>query len=84
MEKKSVTKKIVKLRPDGSCMTTYTDAVFRSVADITDDMAQERSFHSGMVSGLQSIEEASDAYVLSVLQIDGTLTMITYIDNEEK
>lgn len=78
MEKKSVTKKIVKLSPDGSCVTTYTDAMFRSVQDVTDDMADERRFYSSTVNGVQSIEEAADNYVLSILQTNGTITMISY------
>lgn len=81
MEKKSVTKKVVKLNPDGSCITTFTDVKFRTVLDIAADLDEERQFYWGNSRNIQSIEEADDASVLSVLYRDGTIKMITYIIN---
>lgn len=78
MEKKSVTKKVVKLSPDGSCITTYTDAKFRSHDDITAAMAEDRRSYTAYMDRLQSIEEASGEYVLSILQANGTITMVSY------
>lgn len=80
MEKKSVTKRITTIRPDGSVRTGFMSAMFMDTEEIRRDIDTEEIRYSSY-PGVQSIEMSSSAWVLAVTYHDGTVTVITYSDN---
>lgn len=80
MEKNSVTKRKLTIRPDGSTQTTYLSARFMDNENIRHDIDSERAAYAAQ-SGVQAVEEAHSAYVLTVTYASGTVQVITYSDN---
>lgn len=80
MTKRSVTKRKLTVRPDGSSQTTYMSASFWDDENIRYDIDTERVIFAAH-PGVQAIEEAEAEYVLTVLYASGTVRVITYSDN---
>lgn len=80
MEKNSVTKRKLTIRPDGSVQVTYLSATFMDNDNIRHDIDNERKMYAAL-PGVQSVEEADAEYVLTVVYASGTVRVITYSDN---
>ena len=80
MEKRSVTKRKLTIRSDGSAQTTYLSATFWDAEDIRRDIDAERAGYAAYPA-VQAIEEAEAAYVLTVIYASGTVRVITYSYN---
>ena len=80
MEKRSVTKRKLTIRPDGSVQVTYLSATFWDDENIRHDIDTERAIYASH-PGVQSIEEADAEHVLTVVYASGTVRVITYSDN---
>lgn len=80
MTKRSVKKRKVTIRPDGSCQTVHLSASFWDDENIRYDIDTERVIYASH-PGVQAIEEAEAEHVLTVLYASGTVRVLTYSDH---